>query len=493
MQMDLLTLAGSISISDISLSVSWVCICTAFGDASKARTYKNSRFLCLIIACLSFGAQKKFIIMKLTKFYFFLILSISAVLGLSSCEKSDGDESKFCNVQKAINAVSDKMSAKTLTINGELTKEDIAILYDIQSQLPQIENIILSSATIIPEGAFAGRTNTWLKTIEAPKVTIIKQSAFAGCLNLTSASFSKLETIDYSAFMSCESITSFDFSNVTSIEKEAFRACERLKTVSLPKITELKNAVFAECRSLESVTLPIANIIDVSALRACYDLVKLELGCTSEINFKPVDANFDTKKIDLVLEGVEASNAVGKIWKDVSWKSITSKNSNIKSPVFGVAYFGCTKTYVENNEEKTLYGGSGNRLVYRQGNTLWYYNFTSEGFFEWGMTEYSYQYDNNPALVTLPIREYQVEITQLINRFGQPTEKSEDIFAYDPEDQTDSEGHAYWFAKRIMNYGYKVEYKWITTEASVTSTLGYYPDKTKAWGFTIKSTYYPAD
>lgn len=437
--------------------------------------------------------------MKSTKFYFFLILSISAVLGLSSCEKSDGDESKFCNVQKAINAVSDKMSAKTLTIDGELTKEDIAILYDIQSQLPQIENIILSSAAIIPEETFAKKegiawgANTWLKTVSAPNVTIIRQSAFARCLNLTSASFPKLETIDNSAFWTCESMASFDFSNVTSIGSEAFQACEKLNNVFLPKITELKRAVFAGCKSLESISLPIANIIDAEALYACHALEKMELGCTSEINFKPDNTYLETKKIDLVLEGVEASNAVGKIWKDVSWKSITSKNSNIKSPVFGVAYFGCTKAYVENNEEKRLYSGSGNRLVYRQGNTLWYYNFTSEGFFEWGMTEYSYQYDNNPALVTLPIREYQVEITQLINRFGQPTEKSEDIFAYDPEDQTDSEGHAYWFAKRIMNYGYKVEYKWITTEASVTSTLGYYPDKTKAWGFTIKSTYYPAD
>lgn len=429
-----------------------------------------------------------------------IICSLVAILGLSSCEKIGGSEDAGCNVQKAINAVPDKSTAKSLTIEGELTSEDLTVLFEIQSQLPKIENITLSTATSIPEKAFARKdgiawgANTWLKSISAPNVTTIHQSAFARCLNLTSASFPKLETIDYAAFWSCESLTSFDFSNVAELGSEAFQACDKLNNVSLPKITELKDAVFSGCKALESLSLPVANVIDADALRSCDALVKLELGCTTDIDFSPKDTYLDTKNIDLALEGTEASKAVGKVWKDVTWKTISSNTGNIKSPVFGVAYFGCSKTFVKENETKSLTNEIGTQLIYKSGNTLWYYTFSREGEFEWGKTDYSYQYDHNSSLVTLPIREFQSEVTRLTNQFGNPTSKNEDIFAYNPGDTTDLEGHAYWFAKRIMNYSnVYVEYKWQTSEASITSTLSYYAGKTKAWGFTIKTTYYPAE
>lgn len=419
---------------------------------------------------------------------------------LISCEKDGG---RYCNVQKAINSLSNKESATSLTINGELTSEDIAIIADIRSQVPNIESITLSEATMIPDKAFAIKegiawgANTWLKSISCPNVTSIGQSSFARCLNLKSVSFPKLEKIDYNAFWTCESLMSIDLSKVTTIESEAFMACESLTTVSLPLIIELKDATFAGCKSLKSLDLPVVNSIKATALRACDALINLNLGSITAIAFDTENLDINTNNVDLVLEGEEAGNAVGNYWKGKVWKSITSTKSTIKKPIFGVAYWGCTMSYVKEVETRQLKTSTSTSLTYRDknnGNISWHYAFDREGNFAWGETDYSYQYDHNPSLVTLPIREYQNEITSLINKFGTPTSKTEDIFAYDPNDMEDSEGHAYWFSKQIMNnfYNAYVEYQWITSDTKVTSRLSYYPNRTKDWGFSIISTYYPA-
>lgn len=427
------------------------------------------------------------------------VYSMLCLLGIafSSCEKINDN---FCSVQKAINAISDKESATTLTIEGELTSEDIRLISDIKSQLPKISTIVLTSATSIPDMTFAikegiaWKANTWLTSIKAPNVKSVGQSAFARCLNLKSVDMPSLESIDYAAFWSCETLESFNGAKLTNVESEAFQACDALKSFDAPLLKELKSSVFAGCKSMQSLSLAVADKIAKDAFRSCENLTTLVLGCTTAIDFDPSYLGSDTKRIDLTLEGVEASNAMGNYWKNAQWNSISSKTGQIKAPVFGVATWGSTKSFVEKAETKSLYGSTGSQLVYKSGAEKWYYTFDREEKFIWGKTEFEYQYDHNSSLVTYPIREFQARLKTMISKYGEPVSKSQDIFSYDPDDTTDSEGHAYWFAKRLMNSSnVYVEYKFKTNEVEVTSTLGYNPNKTKAWGFRIVTTYYPAE
>ena len=169
----------------------------------------------------------------------------------------------------------------------------------------------------------------------------------------------------------------------------------------------------------------------------------------------------------------------------------------VKSPVFGVASWGSTIDYVKAKETGSIISSKTTQLCYHRSSRYWYYNFSRDGGFIWGSTDYSYQFDlGYPELVTTPIRVYQNEISNYIKTYGQPISKNEDIFAYDPDDLTDLEGHAYWFAKRIMNFtNVYVQYVFRTEDVVVTSTLSYYKrsDKYRPWGFSIITTFYPVD
>lgn len=272
----------------------------------------------------------KFITMK-TRIYKFLALSMIFFSAFVACSK-DGDDTKF-GVQNAINAVSNKSTETTLNVTGELTVADLQVLKDIKSQLPMIENINLLTATTIPDQAFANKdgiawgANTWLKRISAPNVTYIGQSAFARCLNLEKVEMPMLKKIDYAAFWTCESLKTIALNNVTDIEEEAFQACEALEFFEAPALLRLKPYVLSGCKDLKNVTLEIANEISANALNGCNSLIKLDLGCKTEIDFDTENLRIDTDNIDLVLAGVEATNASSRnTWKNKSWRSIISRD-----------------------------------------------------------------------------------------------------------------------------------------------------------------------
>lgn len=131
--------------------------------------------------------------------------------------------------------------------------------------------------TGISEKAFNGCEV--LKRVVGPTIQIIKESAFEGCANLSSVTFSgQLKEVGKRAFYSCTTLSEVSLgNNVLKIGDEAFRYCEQLENLSLGgslqsigvgiiadtkvsnlvlpnSLTKLVHHAFQNCKSLASVT-----------------------------------------------------------------------------------------------------------------------------------------------------------------------------------------------------------------------------------------------
>ncbi len=90
-------------------------------------------------------------------------------------------------------------------------------------------------------------------------VTMIGNSAFYGCSNLSSVSIPNTVTsIDSYAFNSCSRMTAVTIPNsVTSIGSRAFSYCSGLRSVTIPNsVTTIGDYAFSSCSGLNSVTIP---------------------------------------------------------------------------------------------------------------------------------------------------------------------------------------------------------------------------------------------
>ncbi len=130
--------------------------------------------------------------------------------------------------------------------------------------------------------AFGHRLN--LKTIEIPSsITIIGNSAFINCTELTSVTFvknSQLTTIAAYAFSGCSSLTSIEIPpSVTTIAREAFVGCSSLISVEIPlSVTTIEVGAFSGCSSLTSIEIPSSvTAIETFAFEDCSSLTSVEI------------------------------------------------------------------------------------------------------------------------------------------------------------------------------------------------------------------------
>ncbi len=158
-------------------------------------------------------------------------------------------------------------SLTSIAVDGDNQKYSSidGILYD-KSQTSLIcypggktgDVIISNTVTTIGDSAFAGCVN--LTSITLPNtVTTIGVSAFEHCISLTSITLpNAVTTIGFSVFFDCQSLTSITLPNtVTTIGEGAFNCCTSLTTITLPNtLTTIGDYAFGGCGSLASITLP---------------------------------------------------------------------------------------------------------------------------------------------------------------------------------------------------------------------------------------------
>ena len=387
-----------------------------------------------------------------------LLATFVLCLGFAGCSKDEGNRD-VSNVQKAINAITDKNTATSLVVTGDLNDADWNTLKDIKRQLRFINSITLSDAKVIKKDVFIRRngqtlyTNLWLTSFSAPKAT--------------------------------------------EIENAAFMFCDALEVLNIPSVTIIGKESFLECIAIESIDLPKVVKIGEQAFAACSDLKSIKFGATSAIEV-PVNAfqALDTKNISIDVVGIEASNVVGKIWKDHYWKTITSNNVPLPVADFGIAYFGTSRDFVLRNETKTVVpGGGSNRLIFSDRSNNWYtYNFDDDQKLTSGMIDHSMQFGSTPTdLVFLPILDYITELDELKAKFGEPSSANKNVFSFILNEKTMQPGYAWYEAQAIMNGGTPIVYEFSNSTMQVKTTLRSYArtGKTQPWGFTIETTYSP--
>ncbi|MGN0748728.1 MAG: leucine-rich repeat protein [Christensenellales bacterium] len=189
---------------------------------------------------------------------------------------------------------------KTLTINSitySRTSYEIPSTYTIGGEIytvvaigegtncvdPDVKSIILPEGlTVIKQSAFAGCTGLTEITIPST-VTGINTWAFRNCSKLEAVEFFKGENLKISggAFENCTSLTRVKLpSTITSIEEFAFNGCSKLNSINLPNgLTTISKAMFKDCKNLVSITIPnsVTSIGD-SAFNGCTGLTTVTIG-----------------------------------------------------------------------------------------------------------------------------------------------------------------------------------------------------------------------
>ena len=99
-----------------------------------------------------------------------------------------------------------------------------------------------------------------LKRLEiGNSVTSIGESAFNGCVNLTSITIpDSVTSIGQTAFNGCVNLTSITIpDSVTSISDWAFSGCRNLTSITIPdSVTSIGESAFSDCVNLTSITIP---------------------------------------------------------------------------------------------------------------------------------------------------------------------------------------------------------------------------------------------
>ena len=133
-----------------------------------------------------------------------------------------------------------------------------------------------------------------LTEIEDDTVTVLSGSAFIGCKDILSASFSKVTRIDdweiygpdpetgdmehlvlqpnpfgMGCFSACTKLATVIFPKLEVVGSGAFAFCLGINTISLPQATTIGSNAFNYCSALNTISLPQATTIGVSAFDSC--------------------------------------------------------------------------------------------------------------------------------------------------------------------------------------------------------------------------------
>ena len=128
-----------------------------------------------------------------------------------------------------------------------------------------------------------------LTTVNLPKCTSIRISAFSGCTSLTTVNLPECTTLGYGAFSDCTNLTTVNLPKCTYIESNAFQSCTNLTTIVLPKCTYINTYAFKDCTSLTTVNLPECTDIRTCAFENCTNLTTIILSNNQVVTLGATD------------------------------------------------------------------------------------------------------------------------------------------------------------------------------------------------------------
>lgn len=121
-----------------------------------------------------------------------------------------------------------------------------------------------------------GKTNSLKKVVFGDNVTDIGSYTFVelsfrgdaqGCASLEKVIFGNgITNIKTSVFFNCSALTDVDLKNVTEIESYAFAECGKLKNIDLSKVVKIDDYAFYNCNSLDNIKLNSVKEIGLAAI-----------------------------------------------------------------------------------------------------------------------------------------------------------------------------------------------------------------------------------
>lgn len=220
---------------------------------------------------------------------------------------------------------------KTIEAEGVQEIKDFAFQY-----CSSLESIYFPELQTIGASCFM-RTN--LTKIDLPKVTTLKGMSFGFCSKLKEVNLPEVINIGeindesattrkgVSTFDSCSSLEIINAPKATLIGETAFSGCSSLKSVYFPEALKIGMKAFYSCKSLTEIKLPKANWLGSEIFSYSNNLIKLDLLTPNSITTKDVTFNKRiTINVDLLLNKSKEEEVEGTKWKGHTWKSISFTN-----------------------------------------------------------------------------------------------------------------------------------------------------------------------
>lgn len=272
-------------------------------------------------------------------------------------EKIDNAGNTYYDEYMYTNGKFDGIGTTRVDLNGYATKDDLnglklPGLYDENNQLvmtwAEIKKAYSDAFTTVGEissgkGFTSYFENLSGKLIIGEDISIIGNSAFAKCYNLTSVIIPDgVTNLDTCAFSQCRSLTSVTIpDSVTTIGISAFSDCKSLKSITIPdSVTNINEYTFSSCKSLTSVTIP-DNVISIesNAFYYCKSLTSITIpDSVTSIGYRAFSDC--TSLTDVYYEGSEEG------WNAID---IGISNSSLTNATIHYNQKLATEEYINNN------------------------------------------------------------------------------------------------------------------------------------------------
>ena len=125
--------------------------------------------------------------------------------------------------------------------------------------------------TLVGDSAF--RNCAELTEVDLPKVATISQNGFYNCKKLTTANIPSVTSIGNGAFIQCVALLKADFPLVTKADgSEHFYGCNKLEEVNTPLLTSIPSRYLQNCYAIPKVDFPLATSISTYVFYDCRNL-----------------------------------------------------------------------------------------------------------------------------------------------------------------------------------------------------------------------------
>ena len=187
-----------------------------------------------------------------------------------------------------------------------------------------LTSITLNKIKEVSEKCFYNCIN--LQSFNFPSLERIGSASFMGCNSLKSISLTQIKEVPDDCFSNCTSLEIIDLPQVTEIGKYGFFACRSLKTIEFENLVTLGEGAFADCFALEKATFNNLTNIGKWIFSYSHKLNEMKLLSTDIIKTEEEWWGNGPKDVKLYLHTNNYKNAVGNIWKGVTWSNIVEVN-----------------------------------------------------------------------------------------------------------------------------------------------------------------------